>query len=134
MYGEGRMKNEWDEGKHWSMSLGTLMRIDKKLQQINEIKMQYDSINLPLYATVLDVLYDEVHPFLAKQEHRLQAEVLYKILTEKYHRYGVNNSGIRKVGGAELFSACNALNRFLREMLYEYDLLMNRPEDTSQEF
>lgn len=112
--------------KHWSMSLGTLQRLDTQLRRINSIKMDYENIDLKLYAIALSILYDEVHPFLKKKAEKETAATLMAAVGKKYSEFKI--SALRKKGERELYAACNFLNLFLREMMYEYDLLMNKPD------
>jgi hypothetical protein len=117
---------------HWSGSYQTLYRIHEILMSINN-KKRYNDVGVNL-ATDLEVLYDEIYPFL-KDDEKKEAQ---KLIANVGNAIAENDKVPSHYRGGnvsqELQLANKLLNRFLRDMLYRYDLLMKKAEDTSERY
>lgn len=117
--------------KHWDMSVATLMRVHNSLLNINR---EMDTTRDPLrYATYLDTLFTQLYPFF-KGEKRTEAVRLKNKVAEESNRLSAN-AKVRRGGSRQnLFKSCRKFHLFMMDVLYDQDLLMHKPEDTSHKF
>lgn len=124
---------EIDNDKHWNMSMATLMRMDDCLKDINLCQRQNnygsDMVN------ALNTLYHEICVFIdQKKEFVEECQELKSNLVKEYQHYQKMNSKLSSAKfSPELVTSCNQFNRFLRKVMYHYDLYMNKPRDTSED-
>lgn len=117
--------------KHWDMSLGTLMRLDSILKKINYIKLT--SRNPVVLAHTLEALFGEYYAYLKKDDEKkatcMNNEIQKLVSEMENERNSKAPTSSRK--STELWNMCLKFHYKSMRYLYDYDLLMRRPQDTT---
>jgi hypothetical protein len=131
-----RNSNYYDPGGHFNMGIFTLVRMNEVLQEINMLRRTNgDAVEI---CKRLEILYNEVETFITKKDDVKKAEELLSEM--KLSVKSFSNIYKKKVRGGLIYSDSRTyengqlLERFLRKVMYDNDLLMRKPEDTSERF